>query len=162
MNTATARLYETARPYETAPLYETDFYGWIQAQAAALRAGNFAHLDMENLIEEIESMGKSEKRELESRLEVLLMPLLKWQFQPTRRGTSWELTIKEQRHRLFLHLAENASLKSQTGHALATAYTLAVYRASKETKKHTSVFPKQCPWTFEQVADPGFWPNTTH
>jgi len=72
----------------TARLYETDFYGWIQEQAQTLRSKNFAALDLENLLEEIEDMGKSQQHQLQSRLETLLLHLLKWQFQPTRRGTS--------------------------------------------------------------------------
>jgi len=143
----------------TTPLYEADFYGWIQTQAAMLRAKNFVALDLENLVEEIESMGKSEKRELESRLEVLLMHLLKWRYQPERRSTSWELTIEEQRRRLALHLAENPSLKSKIADVFPVAYELAVFSATKETKLHRSVFPTQCPWTFEQATDPGFWPD---
>jgi len=77
--------------------YEQDFYGWTQEQAALLRAGRLTDLDIENLIEEVETMGRSEKRELESRLTVLLLHLLKWKYQPNRRGRSWNLTIKGHR-----------------------------------------------------------------
>jgi len=147
MNTASSRLYET------------DFYGWIQAQAATLRAGNFSHLDMDNLIEEIESMGKSEQRELESRLETLLVHLLKWQFQPKRRGSSWELTIAEQRRRIIDHLMQNPSLRPKTQESQTRVYRYAIFKAAKETKLYLSNFPKQCPWTFEQVTDPDFWPD---
>jgi len=143
----------------TARLYETDFYGWIQNQANTLRSGNFAHLDLENLIEEIEDMGKSQQHQLQSRLEILLIHLLKWQFQPKRRGASWELSIEEQRRRLAIHLAKNPSLKSRIAETYPIAYELAVFRAIKETKLHRSVFPKQCPWTFEQATNPDFWPE---
>jgi len=144
----------------TAQLYETDFYGWIQNQANMLRARDFAALDLDNLIEEIESMGKSEKRDLESRLEVLLAHLLKWRFQPERRSTSWELTIEEQRRRVTIHLSENPSLKSKIAGIFPIAYELAIFRATKDTNMHRSVFPTQCPWTFEQAVDPNFWPAT--
>jgi len=147
MNTATARLYET------------DFYGWIQAQADTLRAGNFANLDRDNLLEEIEDMGKSQQHQLQSRLEILLIHLLKWQFQPKRRGTSWELTIEEQRRRLAIHLDKNPSLKSRVAEIYPIAYELAVFRAIKETKLHRSVFPKQCPWSFDEATNPDFWPE---
>jgi len=147
MNTASARLYET------------DFYGWIQQQAAALRAGNFTSLDLENLIEEIESMGKSEKRELESRLELLLMHLLKWQYQSAFRGTSWEATIEEQRDRVADHLAENPSLKGALPDTYNKAYRYAVHAAVKETGMGKAVFPSECPWTFDQAMDNGFWPD---
>ena len=77
--------------------YEQDFYGWTQEQAALLRGGQLHALDIANLIEEIEAMGRSEKRELQSRLMVLLVHLLKWKYQPARRGRSWQLTIEGQR-----------------------------------------------------------------
>jgi len=144
----------------TATLYETDFYGWIQAQADALRTGNLAALDMDNLIEEIEDMGKSEKRELESRLEVLLMHLLKWQFQPELRGKSWQLTIEGQRDRLTGHLRENPSLKSKLPASIQEAYRHAKREATKETGLPVSTFPATCPWTFGQMMDDDFWPES--
>jgi len=147
MNTATARLYET------------DFYGWIQNQAAALKAGNLAKLDLNNLIEEIEDMGKSQRRELESRLETLLMHLLKWRFQPLRKTPSWTYTIREQRKRIADHLRKNPSLKSILSEACSAAYGYAVMRASEETGIAETTFPAHCPWTFEQATDPDFWPD---
>jgi len=143
----------------SARLYETDFYGWIQNQAGILKAGNFASLDLDNLIEEIEDMGKSRQRALESRLEMLLMHLLKWQFQPKRRGTSWELTIEEQRDRIAKLLRENPSLKSRVQEILGEAYRFAIRLAVQETGLSRSTFPAQCPWTFEQATDPDFWPE---
>jgi len=144
----------------TATLYETDFYGWIQRQAQTLRAGNLAALDVENLIEEIESMGRSEKRELESRLEVLLMHLLKWQYQPERRGKSWQLTIEGQRDRLAGHLRENPSLQDKLPACVQEAYRHAKREAIKETGLPAATFPSECPWTFEQAMDENFWPAT--
>jgi len=144
----------------SARLYETDFYGWIQSQAGVLRSGNFASLDLENLIEEIESMGKSQHRALESRLEVLAMHLLKWQFQPERRGTSWELTIEDQRDRIAKLLKENPSLKSRVQEAFEEVYRFAVREAARETEIKKSTFPALCPWTFEQAMDPDFWPES--
>jgi len=143
----------------TATLYETDFYGWIQAQADRLRTGDFAGLDVDNLIEEVESMGKSEKRELESRLEVLLMHLLKWQYQPALKGSSWLLTIDEQRERIVKHLRENPSLKNRIDDVLEEAYGFAVRLAVKETGLNKATFPARCPWTFEQAMDENFWPE---
>jgi len=144
----------------TAQLYETDFYGWTQHQAETLRARNFAGMDLDNLIEEIESMGRSEQRELESRLEILLMHLLKWVFQADYRGTSWELTIEEQRRRIVNHMAKNPSLKSKLADACQTAYSYAVLGAAKETRLSRSIFPASLPWTFEQIMDDTFWPET--
>jgi len=143
----------------TPRLYETDFYGWLQDQAEYMRAGSFASLDLENLIEEIESMGKSHQRALESRLEVLLMHLLKWKYQHTLRGASWMFTIKEQRSRLADHIERNPSLKTRIAEAQKSAYRYAVFGASRETGMDTSAFPAQCPWTFEQAMDADFWPQ---
>jgi len=140
-------------------LYETDFYGWIQNQAGVLRAGSFAALDLDNLIEEIESMGKSHQRALESRLEILLIHLLKWQYQTGRRTPSWEHTIKEQRRRIAGHLKKNPSLKSKIPETFAEAYEYAVPSASVETNMPATTFPSACPWTFEQVMDEHFWPD---
>jgi len=143
----------------TARLYETDFYGWVQNQAGVLRAGNFASLDLENLIEEIEDMGKSRQRALESRLEILLMHLLKWQFQPEMKGPSWHFTIDEQRERIAKLLRENPSLKRLIDSALEESYKFAVRLAVKETGLKKSTFPTQCPWTFEQAINEEFWPE---
>ena len=95
-------------------LYEQDFYAWANEQAALLRAGRLSEADIEHIAEEIESMGKTEKRELVSRLTVLLLHLLKWQHQPTHRGTVWRLTLEEQRNQIEDHLADNPS--SQIDH----------------------------------------------
>jgi hypothetical protein len=99
--------------------YESDFYAWANEQATLLREGRFAEADVENIADEIESLGRSEKRDLVNRLAVLLAHLLKWQFQPVWRGKSWRLTIKEQRRRLSEHLDENPSLKPLVGEAIA-------------------------------------------
>jgi len=147
MNTSTTRLYET------------DFYGWIQSQAESMRSGDLAGLDMENLIEEIESMGKSQQRALESRLEVLLAHLLKWQFQPTLQGPSWRFTIEEQRARIARLLEKNPSLKRHVPEAFEEAYGFAVRMAARETGMGSGSFPSRCPWTFGQATDPDFWPE---
>jgi len=140
-------------------LYENDFYGWIQHQAHTLRTRNLSDLDFEHLIEEIESMGKSEQRELASRLEILLMHLLKWQFQSNLRSVSWKLTIVEQRSRIIDHLGKNPSLKNKITEAYTDAYKYAVLTAAKETGIKRSVFPISCPWSFEQIMDESFWPQ---
>jgi len=139
--------------------YETDFYGWIQRQAATLRARDFAALDLDNLIEEIESMGKSEKRELESRLELLLMHLLNWQYQPERRGASWRLTIEGQRDHIADHIDENPSLKGALPETYKKAYRYAITSAALETGLRKSTFPAECPWAFDQAMDADFWPD---
>ncbi|MBT9097717.1 DUF29 domain-containing protein [Methylovulum psychrotolerans] len=93
--------------------YGNDFYSWTQQQAALLKSRQFSELDLANLIEEIESLGRSEKRELENRLTALLLHLLKWQCQPARRSRSWELSIDEQRVKFLRVLKDNPGLKSR-------------------------------------------------
>ena len=141
----------------TDSLYETDFYAWTQKQAQLLRDRNLDALDLPNLVDEIEDMGRREKRELVSRLEVLLIHLLKWQFQPSLRSRSWQLTLKEQRLRLERLLGENPSLKAGLGDYLEDAYRLATIGAEKETG--LNLFPSGCPYSIEQILDPNFLPN---
>jgi len=138
-------------------LYNSDFYAWTQQQAELLRNQYLSELDFIHLAEELEDMGRSEKRELASRLEVLLMHLLKWQFQPSLRSRSWQLTLKEQRLRLEQHLAENPSLKAFLPEYLTRAYQLAVIGAEKETG--LSTFPSDCPYKLEQIFDSTFLPE---
>ena len=140
-------------------LYDTDFYAWSLEQAALLRAGQIGHADIERIAEEIESMGKTEKRELINRLTVLLMHLLKWRFQPELRGASWRLTIEEQRLQIALHLADNPSLNALQTQALADAYRLAVIGARRETGLGAATFPQTCPWSFDKAIDADFWPD---
>lgn len=139
--------------------YDKDFYGWTQEQAALLRAGRLTDLDIENLIEEIETMGRSEKRELESRLTVLLLHLLKWKYQEARRGRSWELSIIEQRLKFEETLNENPGLKPRLDEILISAYKFAVLQACRETKISRSVFPQVCPWGYQQILDESFYPD---
>lgn len=140
-------------------LYERDFHAWANEQAALLRAGQVDKADLPNIAEEIESMGRSEKRELVNRLAVLLAHLLKWKAQPNRRGRSWELTIREQRARLALHLRDNPSLKAASPEATADAYHRALLRAQRETGLAEDAFPVECPWTLDQVLDDGLLPD---
>jgi Domain of unknown function DUF29 len=140
-------------------LYEQDFYAWANEQAALLRAGKLDSADIENIAEEIESMGRSEKRELVNRLAVLLLHLLKWRYQPSFRSNSWRLTIKEQRYRLRRHMNDNPSLKSQLGDAMLDAYSLARIGAERETGLAVETFPESCPFTFDQAMAEDFLPD---
>jgi hypothetical protein len=143
----------------TVSKYATDFFGWATEQAQLLREGRLSEADIDNIAEEIESMGRGEKRELVNRLAVLLAHLLKWQFQPGLRGNSWRLTVIEQRERLVEHLKENPSLQSILPDAFATAYRFALLAAQRDTGLPESAFPKVCPYSFEQTVDEGFWPG---
>jgi hypothetical protein len=140
-------------------LYQRDFYAWAKEQASLLRAGKLAAADIEHIAEEIESMGRTEKRELLSRLTILMMHLLKWQFQPGRRGPSWEATITVQRRDLADHVADNPSLKALLPEVMAGAHGRAVLNAVAETGLPQSVFPEACLWTFEQIMSETFWPE---
>ncbi|RLT34947.1 MAG: DUF29 domain-containing protein [Chloroflexi bacterium] len=139
--------------------YERDFYAWTQDQATLLRSHEFARLDIANLIEEIEAMGRSERRQLTNRLEVLLIHLLKWQFQPALRGRSWELTIIEQRRRLDKLLHDNPSLRPQLRELLVEAYDDASFGAMRETGLPQATFPLTCPYALRQVLDQGWLPE---
>jgi len=143
----------------TASLYDVDFYKWSQEQAQLIRLGRFNEIDKENIIEEIEDMGKSQKRALSSRLEVLLMHLLKWQYQSTFRGTSWQLTIEEQRQRIAEIIDENPSLVHGIEETIERAYKYAKRSAMRETGVNQSLFPQHCPWVFSQFMDDHFWPD---
>jgi Domain of unknown function DUF29 len=140
-------------------IYQTDFYAWAMEQASLLRAGRLDAADVANIAEEIESMGRGEKRELVNRLTILLLHLLKWRFQPGFRSPSWNSTIREQRIRLRDHLDDNPSLKAQLDEALKRAYRLAVIGAARETGLPETEFPKSAPYRFEQVMDDEFWPD---
>ena len=139
--------------------YESDFYAWAMEQAALLRARRFDAADVDNIAEEIESMGRSERRELVNRLSALLLHLLKWRFQPGFRSPSWRSTIREQRIRLRSHLKDNPSLKAKLDESFAEAYDLAVIGAARETGLAESEFPKSPPYRYEQAADEAFWPD---
>ncbi len=132
-------------------LYERDFYAWSNEQARLLRSGNLAAADIAHIAEEIESMGRSEKRELVSRLAILLLHLLKWRYQTERRSRSWELSIDNARDAIGEHLADNPSLKSKLEAAVATSYRTARRETAIETGLPLETFPAICPWTFEQT-----------
>ena len=141
-----------------ASLYDSDFYAWANEQAALLREGRVGEADLAHIAEEIESMGKTEKRELVSRLTVLLLHLLKWGHQPHLRGNSWRLSIANARDEITDVLADNPSLKPHLGEAMASAYRYARRKAAIETDAAEKAFPAACPWSFEQAMDEGFWP----
>ena len=130
----------------TATSYETDVVAWSSEQARLIRAGQFDQLDLEHIAEEIEDVGKSEQRELASRMAVLIAHLLKWQYQPERQSASWKRTIKEQRRALAFHLKQVPSLKSRLadpewqGAIWADAVTLAINETGM------GGFPDECPW----------------
>ena len=140
-------------------LYDRDFYAWANEQARLLRDRRFDDADLANIIEEIETLGRSEMRELVSRLRVLLMHLLKWQYQPNFQGPSWRTSITVQRSEITEHLRESPSLRARLDEAVARAYHLARLSAAMETGLADQTFPETCPWSFEQMMAEAFWPD---
>lgn len=139
-------------------IYEQDFNEWLEITANLLRENKFSALDLENLIIEIEAMGKNNQRELASRLIILIMHLLKWKYQPEKKSTSWLKTINEQRLQLELLLEQNPSLKNQIPEIKDKCYHRARKMAHQETKLNLKVFPQDNPFTFTQVLDSDFFP----
>ena len=139
-------------------LYNQDFFEWTQCNAALLRAGRFDQADIEHVAEEIEDMGNRDWRELFSRLQVLVVHLLKWQAQPEMRSPSWEDTIETQRDEIALLLQDAPSLRNHAAQVLPRLYPKAAHRAARETKLPNSAFREGCPWTIDQILDPGFLP----
>ena len=133
--------------------YDKDFYKWSTRQAKLLRSGNLKKADIENIAEEIEGMGKSEKRELISRLKVLYLHLLKWDYQPERQSRSWVNTITLQRMEIFDHIEDSPSLKSQLSEVIVKAYCRARIEASSETGQSKDTFPEDCPYSFDEAME---------
>jgi hypothetical protein len=142
-------------------LYETDFYQWTREQAAALAAGKASELDWANLAEEVESLGKSDRRGLSSHLQGIVMHLLKWQHQPAGRemGHSWLTSVGNHRDEIVRILDDSPSLRRQVPELIARYYARARRQASRETGLALEAFPAECPWTAEQVLDDDFLPG---
>jgi len=138
--------------------YQQDFYSWARQQARLLRESRFQELDLSLLAEEVEDMGNRQYEQLESRLEVLFMRLLKWVHQPAYQGASWRRSIQEQRRKIPKHLRKNPGLKSSLPEIIVSAYEDARQGAADETGLPLSSFPASCPWSLEQALDADFWP----
>lgn len=140
-------------------LQKDDFYRWSIETARSLRAERYAEVDMEAVALELESMGASERRELINRLAMLIMHLLKWQYQPGIRSRSWELTLIEQRREIEELLEDNPSLRPQLPTKLGKAYSKAVLKVEKETHLPKQIFPAECPYQLEQILLESFYPK---
>ena len=141
------------------PKHEKDFYGWAVSTAQLLREGKMKEVDFENIIEEIEALGISEKHQLINRLSLVISHLLKWQYEPNIRGHSWVYTIREQRDQAKFHIEDNPSLKRKLDEILTRAYKVGVSKAAKDTTLDKKDFPSECPYTFEQIMDDEFYPE---
>jgi hypothetical protein len=140
-------------------LYEADYLKWIETTIEMLRVRDYSNIDWENLIEEIEDMGRSERKSLKSNLIVVLTHLLKWQYQPEFRSGSWKGSIVEHRRRIRDALKDSPSLKPYLQEVFAECYLDAVELASAETELPVETFPQECPYTSAEVLDSNFSPE---
>ena len=143
--------------------YETDVVAWAKEQAGFVRAGRFDQLDLEHIADEIEDVGKSEQRELASRMAVLLAHLLKWEHHPDRRGASWRATITTQRHLIKRRLDKTPSLQPMLTDPdwIDEMWADGREAASRETQIGFAIFPEICPWATSKVMDLDFFPDQT-
>lgn len=152
-----------AKPRPRAPedrsLYDRDFFEWTRTQAEMLRRSQPTDLDWKNVAEEIESLGRGDKRSIESNLGILLLHLLKWRHQMEKRKSGWRSSVIEHRARIRKLIEESPSLRGYPAEVLAEEYALARSKAADETGLPEELFPRDCPYTIEQVLDLDFWPE---
>jgi len=139
-------------------LYDEDFVEWAQETARLLRSGSFDQIDVEHLVEEVEGLASRDRREVWSRLRVLVLHLLKWRWQPEKRCSDWKVAIIHERQELDLLFEQSPSLKRTAGESLADAYPVAVELASIETDLPEESFPSECLFSVEQTLDHDFLP----
>src|SRR5438067_1679416 len=142
----------------TAELYDTDFAEWTRHNADLLRSGRASEADLEHIAEEIEDMGKREQRSLHNRLVRLIEHLLKWQYQPERRGSNWTRTIVVQRIGIQRLLSTNPSFRPTLPDVVADAYADAVRVVSAVAQQARTDFPASCPFTLEQLLNERYLP----
>ena len=139
--------------------YDGDFYAWTMKTSGLLREGRVGEVDLEQIAEEIEDMGRSNRRALSSYLKVLMLHLLKWRYQPTHKGISWRLSITNVRDEIADLLKDSPSLRANLEQLVANRYAAARKRASLETGLPVDSFPNKCPFLLEQLLDEDYWPN---
>jgi hypothetical protein len=140
-------------------LYEADYLKWIETTVEKLKDHDYATVDWTNLIEEIEDMGRSERSSLESNLIILVMHLLKWQYQPDLRSGSWKGSIVEHRRRILKALKNSPSLKPYLEEIFDESYGDAIAQAAAETGLPTDLFPDRCPYSMTEILDTNFFPE---
>lgn len=149
----------TRSPETLAALYDEDFVRWVETTTAQLRDRRYNDVDWANLLDELEEMAKRERRSIRNNLVVVLVHLLKWEFQPELRTGSWAGSIAEHRSRILSVLQDSPSLQNYLPDALAWAYPRSRQQASAETALPLTVFPVDCPYALEAVLDDGFLPD---
>ena len=145
--------------HDVASDYHADFYAWTREQADLARRGSVNALDMGNIAEELEGMGRAERRALASQLERLMAHLLKWRYQPQRRSRSWRGSIRDSRTQIERLLGGSPSLGGEMLGLVEEEYPRAVRWASDETGIGWRAFPADCPWTQAELLDPDFLPD---
>lgn len=140
-------------------LYQQDFVRWIEVTLETLRSQHYNQVDWPHVLEEIEAMGKRERKSVRSNLTVLLLHLLKWQFQPDRRSASWQSSIVEHRQRLEDDLEDSPSLRGYLLENLPKAYHNACQRVAIETGLPIATFPETCPYAIERLLEMEFLPS---
>lgn len=154
-----ALAFKTPPPAPVAGLYENDYSRWLFENARLLTEGRFAEADIPNIVEELQDMGRSEYRAIEGHMGVLLLHLLKWEFQPQQRSSSWRGSIHNARRSIAKRLKESPSLRGRLAQACAEEYADARYNAANETGMPDSAFPADCPYGVEDALDVDFWPG---
>ncbi|UBF27407.1 DUF29 domain-containing protein [Kovacikia minuta CCNUW1] len=147
------------KPAPAPSLYEKDFHAWIQEQASLLRNQQWSQVDLPNLIEEVESLGKQQRQELRNHLGVLIGHLLKWEYQPQHRSRSWLATIRIQRLDILDLLEDNPSLQPYLEEALQKAYLKGRELAAGETELPVDSFPPECPYNLTATLNNQFYPG---
>lgn len=137
----------------TNPLYTTDFYEWTQTQVKLLRSNELDKVDLEHVIEEIESLGKSERSALKNQVIRLLVHLLKIKYQPSRHTRSWDRSIGNAKIEIEKILEDNPSLKREMEMIFNEAYPHARKKASVETELELKTFSEKCPWTMKEIME---------
>ena len=140
-------------------LYRTDTYAWTRQQVDLLRNEDFVSVDWDNLIEEIDSLGREQQNAVRSQLERLIMHLLKWKYQPSRQGSSRRRSIADSRAQIELKLQDNPSLRARLKEFISDVYQIARRHASAETKIGLHTFPALCEWSLDQLMDFDFYPE---
>jgi hypothetical protein len=140
--------------YQTSTLYNQDFNLWLSTTAQQLKMRDVHNLDWDNLLEEIETLGRSEKQSLESNLRILLMHLLKWKYQQEKRSNSWRSTIREHRKRLQKTFRDSPSLKRYFDEVFDESYQDARELAADETGFPLDTFPNSCPFDRDDCLNP--------
>lgn len=151
---------ETAKDSNAAQnLYETDFYAWTQEQASLIRNQQWSQIDVPNLVEEIESLGKQQRQELRNRLAMLVGHLLKWEYQSEHRSRRRLATIRIQRLDIAGLLKDNPSLNPYLEEAFGVAYLIGVNFATGDTDLPRRTFPQACPYSLADILDDRFYPG---